>query len=108
MRKARRRPTAIALALALMLQLGAAAPAAAAGITATAGYENGSAGLDLNLIARYASGQYNVDGGVMEIVAYNRANSFAYASTDRAACWRPFLWKISPPELRRPAQRHGH
>ena len=79
MRKARRRPTAIALALALMLQLGAAAPAAAAGITATAGYENGSAGLDLNLIARYASGQYNVDGGVMEIVAYSQSSGFAYA-----------------------------
>ena len=103
MRKARR-PAAIALALALALQLGAAVPAAAADITATAGYENGNSSLNLTQIARYTSGQFNVDGGVMEIVAYNRANGFAYAttasptpSTARAACWRPFLWKISPP-----------
>ena len=78
MRKARR-PAATALALALALQLGAAVPAAAADITATAGYENGNSPLNLTQIARYASGQFNVDGGVMEIVAYNRANSFAYA-----------------------------
>ena len=78
MRKARR-PAAIALALALALQLGAAVPAAAADITATAGYENGNSSLNLTQIARYTSGQFNVDGGVMEIVAYNRANGFAYA-----------------------------
>ena len=78
MRKARR-PAAIALALALARQLGAAVPAAAADITATAGYENGNSSLNLTQIARYTSGQFNVDGGVMEIVAYNRANSFAYA-----------------------------
>ena len=59
MRKARR-PAAIALALALALQLGAAVPAAAADINSTAGYENGNSPLNLNLIARYASGQYNV------------------------------------------------
>ena len=70
---------AIALALAMALQLGAVVPAAAVGINATAGYENGSSALNLNLIARYASGQYNVDGGVMEIVAYNQSNGFAYA-----------------------------
>lgn len=78
MRKARR-PAAIAMALALALQLGAAVPAAAAGINSTAGYENGNSPLNLNLIARYASGQYNVDGGVMEIVAYSQSNGYAYA-----------------------------
>ena len=79
MRKARR-PAAIAMALALALQLGTVVPAAAAAdITATAGYENGNSPLNLTQIARYTSGQFNVDGGVMEIVAYNRANSFAYA-----------------------------
>ncbi len=54
-------------------------PAAAAGINSTAGYENGNSPLNLNLIARYASGQYNVDGGVMEIVAYSQSNGYAYA-----------------------------
>ena len=78
MRKARR-SAAIALALTLALQLGTVMPAAAANITATSGYENGGTTLELNLIARYVSGQYNVDGGVMEIVAYNQANGFAYA-----------------------------
>ena len=78
MRKARR-PAAIAMALALALQLGTVVPAAAAGINSTAGYENGNSPLNLNLIARYASGQYNVDGGVMEIVAYNSVNGYAYA-----------------------------
>ena len=78
MRRARW-PAATALALALALQLGAAVPAVAADITATAGYENGNSPLNLTQIARYTSGQFNVDGGVMEIVAYNRANSFAYA-----------------------------
>ena len=78
MRKSRR-PAAIALAFTLALQLCAAAPAAAAGIHLTAGYENGNSPLNLNLVARYASGQYNVDGGVMEIVAYNQSNGFAYA-----------------------------
>lgn len=78
MRKARR-PAAIAMALALALQLGTVVPAAAAGINSTAGYENGNSPLNLNLIARHASGQFNVDGGVMEIVAYNQSNGFAYA-----------------------------
>ena len=95
MRKARR-PAATALALALALQLGTAVPAVAADITATAGYENGNSPLNLTQIAQYTSGQFNVDGGVMEIVAYNRANSFAYAINGQSACWRPFLWKISP------------
>ena len=74
-----RRPAAIAMALALALQLGTVVPAAAAGINSTAGYENGNSPLNLNLIARYASGQYNVDGGVMEIVAYSQSNGYAYA-----------------------------
>ncbi|WP_291257889.1 choice-of-anchor I family protein [Flavonifractor sp.] len=78
MRKARR-PAAIAMALALALQLGTVVPAAAAGINSTAGYENGNSPLNLNLIARYASGQYNVDGGVMEIAAYSQSNGYAYA-----------------------------
>ena len=78
MRKARW-PAAIAMALALALQLGTVVPAAAAGINSTAGYENGNSPLNLNLIARYASGQYNVDGGVMEIVAYSQSNGYAYA-----------------------------
>ena len=78
MRKARR-PAAIAMALALALQLGTVVPAAAAGINSTAGYENGNSPLNLNLIARYASGQFNVDGGVMEIAAYSQSNGYAYA-----------------------------
>ena len=57
-----KRPAAIALALALALQLGTALPAAAAGSSLTAGYENGNSPLNLNLIARYASGQYNEIG----------------------------------------------
>ena len=93
MRKARR-PAAIAMALALALQLGTVVPAAAAGINSTAGYENGNSPLNLNLIARYASGQYNVDGGVMEIVAYM---AMLTPSTARAACWRQSPWGISPP-----------
>ena len=45
----------------------------------TAGMENGSASLDLTKIAGYSAGQFDVDGGVMEIVAYNSANGYAYA-----------------------------
>ena len=77
MRKARR-PAAIALALALALQLGAVVPAAAADINSPPDMKT-AIPLNLNLIARYASGQYNVDGGVMEIVAYNQSNGYAYA-----------------------------
>ncbi|MBS5134002.1 MAG: S-layer homology domain-containing protein [Oscillospiraceae bacterium] len=72
-----RRPAVIVLALAL--QLGAVVPAAAASTSPTAGYENGNTPLNLTQIARYTSGQFNVDGGVMEIVAYSQANGFAYA-----------------------------
>lgn len=35
--------------------------------------------LSIALTGRYASGGFNVDGGVMEIVAYNAANKYAYA-----------------------------
>lgn len=45
----------------------------------TAGMENGSASLELTKIAGYSAGQFDVDGGVMEIVAYNRDNGYAYA-----------------------------
>ena len=64
-----RRPAVIVLALAL--QLGAVVPAAAASTSPTAGYENGNTPLNLTQIARYTSGQFNVDGGAMEIVAYS-------------------------------------
>ena len=72
-------PVSIALALALAFQLGAAAPVSAAGGHPTAGYENGNSTLNITQIARYTSGQFNVDGGVMEIVAYSQMNGFAYA-----------------------------
>ncbi len=42
------------------------------------GFENGK-GLDISMIARYTSGAVNFDGGVMEIVDYNRDNGFSYA-----------------------------
>ena len=45
----------------------------------TEGYANGSADLDVAKIAGYKAGQANVDGGVMEIVAYNPVNQYAYA-----------------------------
>ncbi|MBM6937484.1 choice-of-anchor I family protein [Pseudoflavonifractor phocaeensis] len=45
----------------------------------TQGEENGSASLDLTKIAGYTSGAFNVDGGVMEIVACNAATGWAYA-----------------------------
>ena len=45
----------------------------------TEGVENGSADLDLTKIAGYSAGQFDVDGGVMEIVAYNSVNGCAYA-----------------------------
>ena len=43
------------------------------------GFANGENGLDLTQIGRYEAGQFNVDGGVMEIVAYNAATGWAYA-----------------------------
>ena len=71
-----KRAASLALGLALALQVGAAA--SAQGLP-TGGYENGAAALNLTQIARYSAGQYNVDGGVMEIVAYNQATEWAYA-----------------------------
>ena len=71
-----KRAASLALGLGLALQLGTAA--SAQGVP-TGGYENGTAALNLAQIARYSAGQYNVDGGVMEIVAYNQATEWAYA-----------------------------
>lgn len=71
-----KRVASLALGLGLALQLGTAA--SAQGVP-TGGYENGTAALNLTQIARYSAGQYNVDGGVMEIVAYNQATEWAYA-----------------------------
>lgn len=71
-----KRAASLALGLGLALQLGTAA--SAQGVP-TGGYENGAAALNLTQIARYSAGQYNVDGGVMEIVAYNQATEWAYA-----------------------------
>ena len=71
-----KRAASLALSLGLALQLGNAA--SAQGLP-TGGYENGTAALNLTQIARYSAGQYNVDGGVMEIVAYNQATGWAYA-----------------------------
>ena len=71
-----KRAASLALGLGLALQLGTAA--SAQGVP-TSGYENGTAALNLTQIARYSAGQYNVDGGVMEIVAYNQATEWAYA-----------------------------
>ena len=71
-----KRVVSLALGGALALQLGIAA--FAQGLPTT-GYENGSTVLNVTQIARYSSGQYNVDGGVMEIVAYNTETGWAYA-----------------------------
>lgn len=45
----------------------------------TQGEENGASQLDVTKIAGYTSGQFNVDGGIMEIVSYNAATGWAYA-----------------------------
>ena len=45
----------------------------------TQGEENGDTQLDVTKIAGYTSGEFNVDGGVMEIVSYNAATGWAYA-----------------------------
>ena len=71
--------TGAALGLVLTLQVCAAMPATAAGSLPTRGYENADSALNLTQIGRYTSGQFNVDGGVMEIAAYNQANGFVYA-----------------------------
>ena len=56
-----------------------AAVAFPAAAMSTAGYENGNSSLDITMSAHYTSGSFNADGGVMEIVAYNKANGHAYA-----------------------------
>ena len=76
MKRIGKQAASVCLSMALAAQLCAAAPAGAA---QTNGWENGKETLDMTQIARYTSGQYNVDGGVMEIVAYNAGNGFAYA-----------------------------
>ena len=43
------------------------------------GFANGENSLNLTQIGRYEAGQTNVDGGVMEIVAYNAETGWAYA-----------------------------
>ncbi len=43
-----------------------------------AGFDNGT-GLKMTQLARYSCGSFNVDGGVMEIIAYNPVNKYAYA-----------------------------
>lgn len=55
-----------------------AAVAFPAAAMSTAGYENGNSSLDITMSAHYTSGSFNADGGVMEIVAYNKANGHAY------------------------------
>ena len=45
----------------------------------TVGYMNGNAPLDISLSKHYSCGETNIDGGVMEIIAYCRKNGFAYA-----------------------------
>ncbi len=69
-----KRIASVGLCLALGVQLSTVGSAAAP----AAGYENGTA-LNISQIGRYASGQFNVDGGVMEIVSYNSWNGCAYA-----------------------------
>ena len=56
-----------------------AAVAFPAAAMSTAGYENGNSSLDITMSAHYTSGSFNVDGGVMEIVAYDKVNGYAYA-----------------------------
>lgn len=45
----------------------------------TTGMENVVSDLDLIKIAGYSSGMTDADGGIMEIVVYNYANSYAYS-----------------------------
>ena len=51
-----------------------------------AGFENETASLKLNQIGRYDSGMTNADGGVMEIVDYNKKMAMLMLSMDRKAC----------------------
>ena len=64
-----------------------------AAVTAAAatGFENGKSSLDIVQIARYDAGMTNADGGVMEIVDYNKTNGWAYAINGQPENWQPFL-----------------
>lgn len=46
---------------------------------AALGFENGNDALDIAQIARYDAGMTDADGGVMEIVDYNKVTGWAYA-----------------------------
>ena len=69
MRRNKKRAVSLIACLALTVQAGA--------VTAYA--NEAAAPVSLSKIAGYTSGQYNVDGGVMEIIAYNTATDWAYA-----------------------------
>lgn len=67
------------LAMSLVLGAQLLSPLGAlAADSAETGFTNGTGSLDMTKIASYASGQCDVDGGVMEIIAYNTANGHAY------------------------------
>ena len=69
----------VPLAMSLVLGAQLLSPLGAlAADSAETGFTNGTGGLDMTKIASYASGQCDVDGGVMEIIAYNTANGHAY------------------------------
>lgn len=67
------------LAMSLVLGAQLLSPLGAlAADSAETGFTNGTGSLDMTKIASYVSGQCDVDGGVMEIIAYNTANGHAY------------------------------
>lgn len=68
-----------ALLLAGAVMAGSCQMALAAENAGTSGFENGGGALNLDQIARYSSGMTNEEGGVMEIVDYNKQNGCAYA-----------------------------
>ncbi len=43
------------------------------------GFDNGNSSLDINLITKYSIGEANEDGGLVEIIAYNKKAKKAYA-----------------------------
>lgn len=67
-----------AMLLSGVILVGASQSALAAESAGTTGFENGTGTLNLRQISRYTSGITNEDGGVMEIVDYNKQNGFAY------------------------------
>ena len=48
------------------------------------GFDNKNASIAVEQIARYDSGMTDADGGVMEIVDYNKKNGWAYAINGKA------------------------